>query len=576
MTATPFLLIFHSGANLSNQSTYLNRKNQAMLTHFSRNKTKIWGILFGLSLILFPLLTHAFSVQDVPNPRQQSGGWVTDMANILSESTETQLNQMISELEATTGAEIAVVTVPETAPFPTPKDFTTALFNEWKIGKEGVDNGVLFLTSVGDRRIEIETGYGVEGLLPDAKVGNIITTQITPKLREGDWDGGILAGTLALVTELSGNPPVKEFSEPSSPTPLLGITSLVAFIFSFGGYKKVQSMIEQPLSLEPKGRSLVIGKFDNRLPTGVSAWIYAAVFSLSFGLILLILIGDPSGMLWQRLAIVSVGVGSLLLIVDLWRVMYHYVTTNVLVNTQFFNSKIIAGFLTFVLFDVALVLIIPIGITTIYGISQAISMPLSGFPELSGLFLFLWVLVSMVVSYIVSRGIIALLRVKLPVKCQKCEIPLTKLKRDILCDRFTPPQQVAQRLGSTRFEGWHCSHCYPNDSSSFHLRRYLLNQHRFSECPHCQEFTMIVVEQNTLQQATYQQGGILQIIYECQSCNYREDNEQKTPRLTRHSSSGYGGSYGGGGGSFGGGGGGGGGGGFGGGSSGGGGAGGNF
>ncbi|WP_261250388.1 TPM domain-containing protein [Laspinema olomoucense] len=543
-----------------------------MFNYFIRKKPQAWGILLGLSIILFPLLRHALLVQDVPNPRQQSGGWVSDMANILSESTEAQLNQMISELEATTGAEIAVVTVPTTAPSPTPKDFTTELFNEWKIGKEGVDNGVLFLTSVGDRRVEIETGYGVEGLLPDAQVGNIITTQITPKLRQGDWDGGILAGTEALVTQLSGNPPVKEFSEPSSPTPFLGITSLVAFVFSFGGYKKVQSMTKQPLSLKPTGRSLVIGKSDNRLETGVSAWIYSAVFSLSFGLILLTVIADPSGMLWRGFAIISLGVGSLFFVVNFWRAMYHHVTTNVLLNTPFFNSKIRAIGVTFVFVSFWSLLIIPLGQPIFYGISHTISLSLSSFTEVRGLFLFIWLLISSLVTYVVSPGIIALFRAKLPVKCQKCQTPLIKLNRDILCDRFTPPQQVAQRLGSTRFEGWHCSQCYPDDSSNFHLRRYLLNQHRFSECPHCQEFTMIVVEEKILEPATYEKQGILQLIYECQSCNYREDNEQKIPRLTHNTSSSYGGGYSGG--SSGGGGGGGGG--FGGGSSGGGGAGGDF
>ncbi|WP_261234763.1 TPM domain-containing protein [Laspinema olomoucense] len=509
-------------------------------------------------MIGFPLISHALSVQDVPNPRQQSGGWVSDMANILSESTEAQLNQMISELEASTGAEIAVVTVPETAPSPTPKEFTTELFNEWKVGKEGVDNGVLFLTSVGDRRVEIETGYGVEGLLPDAEVGNIITTEITPKLRGGDWDGGILAGTQALVTQLSGIPSEPELAEPSSPTPFLGITSLVAFVLSFGGYKKVQSMTQQPLSLEPKGRSLVIGKSDNRLTTGVYGWIYCAVFSLSFALILLTLIADPSGMLWRGFAIISLGVGSLFFVVNLWRAIYHYVTTNVLVNTPFFHSKTIAIVLTFIFLSFWSLLIISIAEPIYYGISYTISLPLSSFAEVTGLFLFIWVLVSIAVSYIVSPWIIARFRAKLPVKCQKCQTPLIKLNPDILCDRFTPPQQVAQQLGSTRFEGWHCSQCYPDDSSNFHLRRYLLNQHRFSECPHCQEFTMIVVEQKTLQQATYETEGILQLFYECQSCNYREDNQQKIPRLTHNTSSSYGGGYsggssGGGGGDFGGG-----------------------
>lgn len=471
----------------------------------------LWTILLSLSLIGFPLISHALTVQDVPKP-QQSGVWVSDMANILSENTKTQLNHIISELEATTGAEIAVVTVTTTAPSPTPKDFTIELFNEWKIGKSEVDNGVLFLTSVGDRRVEIETGYGVEDRLPDAKVGQIITTQITPKLQGGDWDGGILAGTIALVNEISGNTPVMEASESSSPSLLLGITSLIAFVFSFYGYQKVKSRTTQPLSLEPQGRSLVIGEFDNRLQPSVSGWIYGAVFSLCLALILLTLIPASSGILWQ-------GFGR-------------------------------------------------------------VSLPFFSFLESSGLSLVFWVLVSILFSYVVSPRIIAQFRAKVPVNCRKCQTPLLEINPESLSDRFTPPQQVAKRLGSTKFEGWHCSRCYPDDSTHFHLRRYLLNPDRFSECPHCQEFTMIVIEQKTIKKATYERGGILQIIYECQSCHDRDDTQQKIPRLTRDSSSsyggGYGGNYGGGGGFGGGGGSSGSGGGFGGGSSGGGGAGGDF
>lgn len=158
----------------------------------------------SLSVLSFPSPSLAVTVEEVPNPRQVNGGWVTDMANVLSPSTETQLNRLITELEAKNGSEIAVVTVPETAPAKTPKEFTTALFKHWKIGKADRDNGVLFLISKGDRRVEIETGYGVEKILPDARVGNIIQQEVTPRLKQGDYNGGTLAGTKALVTALEG------------------------------------------------------------------------------------------------------------------------------------------------------------------------------------------------------------------------------------------------------------------------------------------------------------------------------------------------------------------------------------
>ncbi|OKH18984.1 hypothetical protein NIES593_21510 [Hydrococcus rivularis NIES-593] len=159
--------------------------------------------LSSLSLVVLSSLpSQALTVQEVPNPRQTNGGWVTDMADILTPKTEAQLNQMISELEANNSAEIAVVTVPETAPAASPKEFATALFNYWGIGKADRDNGVLFLISKGDRRVEIETGYGIEGILPDAKVGRIIDTEITPQFKQGNFDSGTLVGTRAIIVAL--------------------------------------------------------------------------------------------------------------------------------------------------------------------------------------------------------------------------------------------------------------------------------------------------------------------------------------------------------------------------------------
>jgi uncharacterized protein len=94
--------------------------------------------------------------------------------------------------------------MPETKPADSLKAFATELFNYWHIGKKGQDNGVLFLISKGDRRVEIETGYGVEAILPDAKVGSIIQQEITPRFKQGDFDAGTLAGTQALVMVLQG------------------------------------------------------------------------------------------------------------------------------------------------------------------------------------------------------------------------------------------------------------------------------------------------------------------------------------------------------------------------------------
>ena len=152
--------------------------------------------------VLTPLSSDALTVEEVTNPRQDNGGWVKDMADILSDETETKINRLIADLETTNGTEIAVVTVPDTSPAATPKAFATELFNYWGIGKADTDNGVLFLISVEDRRVEIETGSGLQTILPDTEIKEIIDNKITPQYKQGNYDRGTLNGTKALVVAL--------------------------------------------------------------------------------------------------------------------------------------------------------------------------------------------------------------------------------------------------------------------------------------------------------------------------------------------------------------------------------------
>ncbi|MFT0812392.1 TPM domain-containing protein [Synechococcus sp. OH20] len=167
---------------------------------------KVWAaVLLSVSLWI-PQPAWAITLEQVPNPRRQYGGWVSDTADILSSSTESELNRLLTQLEQRTGAEMAVVTVPNTQGYATPKAFTTQLFNYWGIGKAGRNNGVLFLISVGDRRVEIETGRGLVTILPDSRVQQIIDQQILPKFRNRDFDGGTLAGVRQLTAVLQGQP----------------------------------------------------------------------------------------------------------------------------------------------------------------------------------------------------------------------------------------------------------------------------------------------------------------------------------------------------------------------------------
>jgi len=130
----------------------------------------------------------------LPSP----AGPVTDLVGVLDQETRQRLTQFLDQVRDRTGAEIAVLTVASTAP-DTIEEYSIAIFDRWKIGQRGKDDGLLFLVAVQDRRMWITTGYGLEGILPDGKVGEIRDRAILPFFRAGRYGEGIVRGTEALA-----------------------------------------------------------------------------------------------------------------------------------------------------------------------------------------------------------------------------------------------------------------------------------------------------------------------------------------------------------------------------------------
>jgi uncharacterized membrane protein YgcG len=137
------------------------------------------------------------------------------MAGVLSPEQKAQLNRLIDQLERDTGAEVAVVILRRTQGA-TPKEYATQLFNRWGVGKREADNGVLMLVALGDRRVEIETGYGMEAILPDAVAGEILDTAVVPRFRAGDIAGGVIAGVEAIAERIR-NAQASGAYEPTAP-----------------------------------------------------------------------------------------------------------------------------------------------------------------------------------------------------------------------------------------------------------------------------------------------------------------------------------------------------------------------
>lgn len=223
----------------------------------------LWTIALMLAVFVLPLPAFGVGVAEIPNPRQTYGGWVTDMADMLDASTETELNRKITQLERQNGSEIAIVTVPDTAPAASPKALTTELFNTWGIGKRGEDNGVLFLISKGDRRVEIETGSGLETVLPDTWVETIIRTEVIPPFKQEEYATGIMAGTDAIVEQLSdefpGRSPFGFLDLPKfvGAIAILASVTLAGILWSRADAKAKSRSHQASYRVSPTGRSRV-------------------------------------------------------------------------------------------------------------------------------------------------------------------------------------------------------------------------------------------------------------------------------------------------------------------------------
>jgi len=140
-------------------------------------------------------------------------GWVSDFAGILSEDTKAQISGLIDDVKRSTGAEIAVVTVTSLEGMSV-EEYAVRLFEEWGIGEEEKDNGVLFLIAPNERTVWIEVGYGLEPIITDGRAGGILDEAVVPFFKAGDYNQGILQGSRRIAALVTG----KDFV-PSVPIP---------------------------------------------------------------------------------------------------------------------------------------------------------------------------------------------------------------------------------------------------------------------------------------------------------------------------------------------------------------------
>ena len=132
-------------------------------------------------------------------------GRVVDTAQMIDPVVREQLTQQLQALEQTSGDQIVVVTVPDLQGLPI-EDYGYQLGRHWGIGQKGKDNGALLIVSRDERKLRIEVGYGLEGVLTDAQSWVIINQVIAPAFKTGNYSKGISDGVAAMLQVVGGDP----------------------------------------------------------------------------------------------------------------------------------------------------------------------------------------------------------------------------------------------------------------------------------------------------------------------------------------------------------------------------------
>lgn len=153
--------------------------------------------------VIFLSAAAAFAV--VPPIPQMPSNYVVDLAGIIDDGVENNLNGYLKELEQKTTAQVVVLTVQSLEGAPIGEFSLNTAHDRWKLGQKGKDNGLLIVVALEDRKYRFEVGYGLEGVLPDSLVGTIGRQYLVPYFRKGDYSTGVTTATLAAINEIASS-----------------------------------------------------------------------------------------------------------------------------------------------------------------------------------------------------------------------------------------------------------------------------------------------------------------------------------------------------------------------------------
>ena len=211
---------------------------------------------------------------------------VVDTTGTLDAASRQQLAQQALDLQQRKGSQLQVLMVSTTAPEAI-EPYAVRAFEQFKLGRKGVDDGVLLVVAKDDRKVRIEVGYGLEGAIPDIAAGRVIQEYLAPRFRQGDYAGGITEATAQLVKLIDGEP----LPEPVATHPT-GPDSGDSWLFALFSALIVGQIARRFFSRMPAGVRALFGGG----ASGAIAWLLSSALLVGgIGAVIGFFIGVSSG-----------------------------------------------------------------------------------------------------------------------------------------------------------------------------------------------------------------------------------------------------------------------------------------
>lgn len=182
-----------------------------------------------------------------PLPASPTPHYIRDDAKWLSPGAFQLLDRKLEAFERETSSQIVVAIFPQIPAGEELFDFSQRLYHAWRPGQQGKDNGAIFLVFAADRKMRIHTGYGLEGVLPDARCKQIIEDVVAPQLRQGNREAAINAGVDAMIAaakgEYTGSGTTRLDSDEEAPSPALVLFILIVLVVLTIKFRRLSDVV---------------------------------------------------------------------------------------------------------------------------------------------------------------------------------------------------------------------------------------------------------------------------------------------------------------------------------------------